>query len=266
MPIMDTGSENNIKLFFNTRRHLLLAIVLIWSIVALVFFAIKPQVQTLFVLRSNLEIEKEQYMDISRKIQDLQSIRISDQFQQKEKVDEVLPSYKPVMELLFNLNEAMKESNVGITSLLINPGEIATESAEISLLDPTSRDAATQRRQQRYSALRMELIVSGAEERVDQFLQLVERIAPFTSIVELEINTRTDREGVTRTEAEMLLHTYYYTQTIVTRIDDQLPSIGEKELKAFETIQQFMPSGFQKPTAIQGADLEDLFGIRGFEF
>ena len=266
MPIIDTGSENNIKLFFNTRRHLLLAIILIWAIVALVFFAIKPQVQTLFNLRSNLEVEREQYMDLSRKIQDLQNIRISDQFQQKEKVDEVLPSHKPVMELLFNLNQAMKESNVGITSLHISPGEIATESAEISLLDTAPKDTAAQRRQQRYSALRMELTVSGTEERVDQFLQLAERIAPFTSIVELEINTRTDREGVTRTEAEMLLNTYYYTQTIVTRVDDQLPSIGEKELKAFETIQQFMPPGFQKPTAIESADLEDLFGIRGFEF
>ena len=161
----------------------------------------------------------------------------------------------------------MQRADVTVSALKINPGEIATESAEVIIAEPakaTTKKSVATKEQKAYSALKLDLTVNGEQENVDEFLQLVERISPFTSIVELNIKKTFNQEkDRTVTEAELLLNTYYYTQNITSNISDQLPSVGEKELKAFNTIQQFMPSDFRPSTEIESADLEDLFGIKG---
>jgi len=66
--------------------------------------------------------------------------------------------------------------------------------------------------------------------------------------------------------AELVLNTYYYTGSISTSIEAQLPSVGDEELRVFDTIQKFRPSEFEPPTEIKESDVEDFFGIEGFEF
>jgi hypothetical protein len=267
MPLIEKGADNNIKLFINTRRYLLLSIILVWGTVALGAFAIKPQIDLVFNFRSDLAQEKDQYQNLVRKINELKQIEISQQFQQKETVDEVLPSHKPVLELLSNLYQAMQRAEVEVSALKINPGEIATEAAEAVITTPaqkTKKTTTVTKTPKAYNSLKLDLTVNGEQEKVDEFLELVERISPFTSIVELNIKKTFNKErDMTVTVAELLLNTYYYTQKIDSNITDQLPSVGEKELKAFNTIQQFMPSGFRPSTEIESADLEDLFGVRG---
>ncbi len=265
MPLAETKSDTNLKLFVNTRRYLLYAIVLIWTIAGLSFFVIKPRVESVFELRKDLAHKNDHYQALIRKINELKQIEISQQFQQKEKVDEVLPSHKPVLELLFNLGQAMHETNVFISDLEVSPGEIEEADAETKTDQPVAAKTSTSARQNNYEALSLELIASGRRNNVDNFLELVERISPFTSIIELSIKdiSRRETDGSV-TEAQLLLHSYYYTQTISADIEDELPSVETEELKAFATIQKFMPSDFHRPTEIKSSDIEDLFGIEGF--
>ncbi|KUK79026.1 MAG: hypothetical protein XD95_0654 [Microgenomates bacterium 39_7] len=272
MPIKETKNDLNFKLLINTRKQLILAIIMIWGVVGLIFFAIKPQVETIFSTNQKLDQEKDQYQRITRKLEELKQIEVSDQFQQKEQVDHVLPSYKPVLELLFNLNQAVQLSGVNATNLQISPGEIATPSAELELLESgTSRksDAPSTSKQRRYSNLALNLTVQGDSDAVDEFLELAERITPFTSIIELSIRGARggdEEKSTSSTEAEMTLHSYYYTQVITTDIDDSLPTVSDEELRAFNTIQQFVPSGFQQPTEVRNFNVEDLFEVPGFQF
>jgi hypothetical protein len=166
----------------------------------------------------------------------------------------------------------MEQSQVTISQLSISPGAIASQSAELNLVAPaaTRREDTTTKKptSKRYGSLKMELTVKGETENVDQFLELVERMTPFTSIVELTLSTSQQKKaGSTAilTEAEMLLETYYYTQVITTSTSEQLPVVGDRELRVFNTIQEFIPSGFRTPTEIQPSDVEDLFKIQGFE-
>jgi len=273
MPIKETKNDLNFKLLINTRKQLIIAIIMIWGTVGLIFFAIKPQIEAAFLTNQMLDEEKDQHQRITRKLEELKQIAVSDQFQQKEQVDRVLPSHKPVLELLFNLHQAVQLSKVRTTNLQINPGEIATPSAELDLLESgTTRradESASNRRSRRFSNLELSLTVQGTSDNVDEFLDLVEKITPFTSIIELNIrgtrgNDQDDPTGVA--EAEMKLHSYYYTQVITTNIDDSLPSVSEEELRAFNTIQQFVPSGFQQPTEVRDYNIEDLFQVPGFQF
>lgn len=272
MSIKETKSDLNFKLLLNTRKQLIIAIILIWGTVGLGFFAIKPQVETIFSTNQKLDQEKDQYQRITRKLEELKQIEVSDQFQQKEQVDHVLPSHKPVLELLFNLNQAVQLSGVTATNLQISPGEIATPSAELELLESGTAkksDAPSTSKQRRYSNLALNLTVQGNSDAVDEFLELAERITPFTSIIELSIRGARggdEERSTSSTEAEMTLHSYYYTQVITTDIDDSLPTVSDEELRAFNTIQQFVPSGFQQPTEVRNFNVEDLFEVPGFQF
>ncbi len=269
MAIAQTKQDLNIKLLLNSRKNLLLSIVIAWVCVAMVFFAIKPQIETIFVANKKLDLEKKQFQKVTLKINELKQIEISDQFKQKEKVDEVLPSHKPILELLYNLHQTVQSSQVAVISLLINPGSIASGSGELDLVANQRNQEATTTKKRRYDKLEMELVVKGESDQVDQFLETIERIAPFTSVVELNIKEskkNVSGEQVALSEAEILLNTYFYTQVISTSIEATLPTVGEKELRAFNTIQQFIPSGYQLPTDITNADIEDLFEVTGFKF
>ena len=275
MAILESKQDKNIKLFLNTRKHLLLSILFVWGAVSMLFFAIKPQLETVIEQRETLKKDVTQLEGISRKLNELKQIRLSDQFKQKDKVDEVLPSRKPVLELLTSLHQAMQQANVSVAALKINPGEITDEpSAELiaeggAASKPAAQTTKSKASTKGYSQLQMELKVRGDNDSLDEFLTLIERAAPFTSVVELSIrDTRIGRGETAQTiaEAEMILQTYYYTQTITTNIDDALPAVGEAELRAFNTIQQFIPSDFRKPTQVTSSNIEDLFGITGFEF
>jgi|GEM_PF-2050209 len=269
MAIAQTKQDLNLKLLLNSRKNLLMSIVVAWVSVVMVFFAIKPQIENIFVASKKLDLEKKQFQKVTLKINELKQIEISDQFKQKEKVDEVLPSHKPVLELLYNLHQTVQSSQVSIVSMLINPGSIASSSAELDLVASSKNQEAVPTKSRRFDKLEMELVIKGESDQVDQFLETVERIAPFTSVVELNIkesNKNESGELIALSEAEILLNTYFYTQVISTSVDATLPTVGEKELRAFNTIQQFIPSGYELPTDINNANIEDLFDVPGFKF
>ncbi len=274
MPLVDTKQNLNLKLLVNSRKKLLLAILLVWATVFMIFFGIKKQIESIFEINHKLDIEKEQFQRVTMKLNELKQIKISDQFKQKEKVDEVLPSHKPVLELLFNIQQIAQSSQASIVSLFINPGKIATESAELDLIETQTsslkKDQPTVTpRQKKFDSLQMELVVRGTPDQVDSFLNTIERITPFTSIVELSIRDSkskiTDTE-ITRQEATIVLNTYHYTQVISTSVDSALPTVGEKELRAFNTILDFAPSEYKLPSEIRNANIEDFFNIEGFKF
>lgn len=267
MALVESKSDLNIKLLINTRKKLILAIILVWGAVGLIFFAIKPQVESVFSVNKKLDLEKDQYQKVTNKLNELKQIQVSDQFQQKEKVDQVLPSYKPVLELLFNLNQAFQLADVSVTSFRISPGEIATPSAEQELISSGKAIEEKETRNTRgYNSLSFELTIKGDSENVDEFLDIAEKITPFTSIVELSIRGERGGGESNINEAEIVLDTYYYTQVISTNIEDSLPSVGDEELRAFNTIMDFVPSTFEQPTEIRSSEVEDLFDVPGFEF
>ena len=263
MPLLESKNEANLKLFFNTRQKIILAMALIWGALAMIFLAIKPQIVYLFELNDNLEAERQTLAALKRKVQELDQIEFSQQFERKDKVDEVLPSNKPLLELLFNLNQAMIQTKASVTELKISPGKIGEEADEPTK-SPAEKEEVSVRS---LSSLSMDLTIKGEADRVDEFIELIEKIAPFTSIVELKLNSRSDPDSDKKTAtAELVLNTYYYTGSISTSIEAQLPSVGDEELRVFDTIQKFRPSEFEPPTEIKESDVEDFFGIEGFEF
>jgi hypothetical protein len=265
----------NFKLFITNRKKLLLAIAMIWGGAVLAFFVGRPEFQQIFKSYDQLEQTRDKLEKLEKKNTDLKQMGASRHFKNKEKVDEVLPSHKPLLELLTNLHQAAKKSEVAVKELALEPGAVASSSADRQpqLTDEKSKDLALG-----YSKLEIELTASGDRPSIDQFTSLVERIVPFSTITEMTIATQhqgsraearqadeKEQAETTYAEARMLITTYYYTRSIKTSLSSPMPSIGQEEIDAFEKIQAFRPTDFQPISEIQSSDIEDLFNIKGYQ-
>lgn len=272
------NNNQNFKLILATRKRLILAIVLAWAAVGVAFFGIKSQVIALLDQRQELEKTRQELSQLKIKSSDLKQIEVSKQFQKKEKVDEVLPSHKPLLELLTNLQQAAMTTKVTLEEFSVSPGKVASVSAQpLNVTDPKQKTKRSSSGRS-YDTLDLKLIAKGESASVDEFTSLVERIVPFTTITDLKIKRQTVQASnlpeatasassseVVTAEADISLSTYYFTQSISTTLAQQLPSIGDEEIEAFEKIQQFRPSDFQPVTQLKEGTVEDLFEVEGIE-
>ncbi|MBD3250183.1 MAG: hypothetical protein GF381_01250 [Candidatus Pacebacteria bacterium] len=293
-----TTQDTNWKLFITNRRKFLLAVLMIWGGLALIYFGFRPQIKNILEINKKLSAARVQLSTLRQKSSDLKQIEVSEQFENIEKVDEVLPSHKPVLELMTNLHQASFATQVAMDEFSFRPGEIASASAQPianfqSELNTQSKPTTSKSRSKsqtdpnptnpnkRYSGFEFKLSVAGSKKNVTEFLTLVEQIVPLTTITDLNLSHTTNPNATNRgqaqieesksdswteTKATMTLTTYYYTQSITTTLTSQLPSIGDQEVEAFEKIQQFRPSGFRPQSEIiNSGELEDFFEVDSLE-
>jgi hypothetical protein len=287
--------DKNYKLILRNRRFLIMTALLAWANFILIMYVLKPSVTKITRTTNKLSSQQQELSKLEQKLSELNQIHLSDEFRKKDKVDEVLPSHKPLLELLANLNQAAKKTKILFTNFEISPGKVASPGAEVELNQGG----------QGYNSLELELSIKGLNADVEEFISLVEKIAPLTTITQLEISRQetqpeqaqhqleqavqrqnangtatasgqnqdlTDDQTQTEfnsdqahivTTANMIMLTYYYTKDVESTLSSSLPSVGEEEVKVFDTIQKFRPSNFEPQTELKHSDLEDIFGVEG---
>lgn len=250
----------NWRLFIATRKYMALAISFASAGIAITIFATYPQIGTLTTTQRSIKTEKSKVDKLKRKSIELEQIKTLPEFAQAETVNEVLPSYKPVLELLTSLNESAISSEVIISDFTLSPGAIATDSTKTQI---KTKKSATN-----YDILELDLTVSGPLKNVEKFMALIERISPITTITNLSLSRQSSGEE-TDTEvaakADLSLSTYFFTQSINAAIEVPLPQIGTKEQQVFLTVKEFLPSNLEKQTEIRGGGQTDFFGIDKLE-
>lgn len=250
----------NWRLFVATRRYLALTIAFSAATLAILFLAIYPQIGTLTATQRKLKSEQAVVEKLRRKSIELEQIKTLPEFAQADVVNEVLPSHKPVLELLTSLNNAAVTSQVVISDFTISPGEIATDS--------TKAQIKTKKSSGNFDVLKLDLSVSGPLGNVEKFMTLIERISPITTITNLSLSRRiagSEEAEEVEAKADLSLSTYFFTQSIKAAIESPLPQIGTKEQNIFQTVQEFLPSNLESQTEVQGGGQTDFFGIEKLE-
>lgn len=264
MAILSTLPDINLNILLATRKHLVSAVALALAGVILLILAY-TQVPGILATSQRLKVEEKKVADLNQKVLLLDQLKVSPEFNQTDEMDRILPSHKPLLELLNNLNAVGSQTNVSITEFEVSPGEIATDSTK-----PSDEQAERPKTQSNsgddYDSLALELTVRGTLEQVQQFMELIERVSPITTITELSLERETSSEtgqptGITR--AQLALSAYYYTKSITAAISTALPEISESERVVFQTILDFTPSNLEEQTSIISGSSQDLFGISG---
>lgn len=259
MATTERKNQLNYRTFLINRRSLAIAIGLGIVTVLLVVFAIIPQFQETMELISQLNNEKPKLEKLQRKLVELDNIQFSPEFSQKEIVDAALPSRKPLLELLTSLNTIAEADRVSITEFTLNPGLIATSEAEIQA------DAKKSANKDGVDSIDLEMTVVGTFDDVGRFMLDLEKISPFTTIVQLGLSSRASGDDFTDAasdmQAKISTKSYFFTQSVSASVEAPLPTLNEREQEVLSELANFSNVDLPEQLEITGGGLEDLFGV-----
>jgi len=217
------------------------------------------QISAVFETRKKMEVTQKKVDQLDKKVAEIESLKLTPEYAQAKKMNDILPSHKPLLELLNNLNAVASQTNVSITEFKINPGEIVTEG------QTETKTQVKKRKNADYDLLDLELSITGSLDQVKEFMNLIERVAPITTITNLTIDRKTDdlNNDKQLTRADLTLNTYYYTKTVSATLSSALPTITKEEKDIFQAILDFAPPKIESQTEIISGNNTDLFGING---
>lgn len=250
----------NYRLFLRTRKYLVYAVLSVVLTLVLLLALLWPQIQRIFSLYKQLQSENKAIVLLRQKAQALEAIEANPIYQNQNKIHRVLPSRKAVFELLASLKYAADISSVTVTKIDLNPGLLATDSAQAA---QPSRVAPTARKIPGVEKLLIQITVEGNKSSINLFTSQLNNIVPLTSITKMSLQAMKGNAldfGTTDFEAEIELTTYYFNNTIVVSASSPLPKVTDKEQKALSALSNFFDPQFTRPSNITGGGVEDLFG------
>ncbi len=256
-------NEVNLKSVFAIRKYVVIPAVSVVVILLLTVFVFVPQVRSIIELRSGLVSSQKELDKLEEKVQALSSLDEDTLIKQVETLETVLPTKKAVIEWLHALNGLSGESQVALGEIVLNPGSIATESAEASTSSktrPTPTPKPTSSSRDRVVSAQLEsfelgLEIEGSIDGVTHFLENIQQVAPVVRITALELVPVARRRGgvvpeeqlrgeIAQAKMELLLF-YVPLPNQLAPVSKALDIISASEfelLERFEEFQVYEPS------------------------
>lgn len=250
--MIENRSEFNWRLFWNTRKELVLAGLFFIISAMMLFIGIIQQIPP---IQKDLATLKEREVELAKfyeKAEQLKQLAIDPNFNKSSDIDQVLPSHKPLLEILNNLNSVANNTEVVIKNFSLNPGEIATDSTKVKKSTST----------QKYDQLDLDFSVSGPLWKIQNFLNLIEQVTPISTITSISINRNIDDDKDALAQADLVLRSFYFTQPIKTTITSPLPDITNAERTIINNINELIPSNLEKQEEVITGDRGNLFGLQ----
>ena len=248
----ENNKEFNWRLFWNTRKELVLGILFFVLSLMILLIGILQQIKPIQADLKELKDKQADLAKFSEKAEQLKQLAIDPNFSQSSSIDKVLPSHKPLLEILSNLNSVAYGSEVVIKNFSLNPGEIATDTTKVK---KTTNN-------QRYDYLDLDFSVSGPLWKIQNFLTLIEQVTPISTVTNISINRNIDEDKNAQAQADLVLRTFFFTQPIKTTITSPLPVIASADRKIIEDINELIPNTLEQQKDVITGDRGNLFGLQ----
>jgi hypothetical protein len=268
--IKPLNQQNNLKYIYNTRRYL------VWSgffgllAIILIFASLVPQINSISELYSDLIKENKRVAQLRIKVAQLVNSNDSLIMTNADKINQTLPSKKPLLELLTALNGVGNKSKVRFDDISLTPGKISTDSAETKQSSRKKSKAASSTT--KHETLHLDVTVTGGINNINLFLTEIEQIAPFTTITAMTLNEKsidnaTIDSGDAVFEAKLTISTYFFSKSISVNVDAKLPELTVSQREIIDNLQGFTYSTIEQQDEIKGGGLDNLFpniGVSAF--
>jgi Tfp pilus assembly protein PilO len=260
----------NQRYLLNTRRFATLAACLVLTSGLLILFVIVPQIQSVIQLVDDLQEANKDVASLRQKVDQLGDLHQSDLIVSQDAINSVLPSRKPLLELLTSYSQIAQETGVQFSDVSLSPGRIATQAATAapsadSGQSGARRAAPTRRRTADYDQLDLNMKVSGTLSNINQFLQRVEQIAPVTTVTNMSLTEKLVRSEEAQPadffEADLTTTSYFFTQPVSATVRAPLPTVTAEQQAVISQINTFFIPQVDEQTVITGGGLQDLFGL-----
>jgi len=261
----------HVEYFLRARRYLVLTVVLgvaVLGLVALLWMQEVPQVVDLW---GKLQTEKQNAAALQRKAAALQSSAAIDQVDNYHKIDTLLPSKKPLLQLLDNLGAAATSAQVSLSQIQTTPGRVATNSAQLQSDASTLAVSVPNEKINGIDVLDVGVTVDGSLPQINAFVKNIENITPISDITQFQLTqtmgSQQTSQGVVQSangyEAKLRVTSYYFTQPISVTIDASLPEVNATEQQFLNQLSTFNFASETQQQNVQGGGLNDLFNTPG---
>jgi hypothetical protein len=257
---MKIEKKINWRLFVRNRRFLLYAVGVIVLSLGLVLKASVPLVSSILSADSELKEKNKSVRQLEQKAESLRNLQAGDVVAKQQLVNQILPSRKPVLELLTSLNVVAGQTGVSFIDFQVSPGEIASDSTAVS-----PRAVARKNKDMSYDTVSVQLTAVGTFQQVQEFLRKTEQLAPLTTVTDLNLSIKRKRVGVVEendaVSAELVLDTYFYTQSLKAALAAPLPALNQQHEDLLAQLGTFMVPTYSQQQEIISSGVLDLFGV-----
>lgn len=263
-PLTKTSSSSaSISVQARRRSSLLIAVGLLIGSLLVLAFVVVPQTQQAWSLYQKTQKKQDDIAKLQAKLRELDSVTLTGEYvSSRELVESVLPEKKPLLEVLTSLDQVRRASNVELSDLTTSPGLLASGSAS-----PSRSQSSEQQ------ALSLSFTVAGTYDQVSQFMELIEKTAPFTTIKSFKISeqngTRTARNNQLLPTNDDLLRvsmesdTYFAVVNVTHNSTAPIPQLSNQSTAVLNQLRDFATIALPEQREVQGGGLEDLFGLPG---
>lgn len=250
--MIENINEVNWKLLWNTRKELVLAVLFFVLSLMILFIGILQQIKPIQADLKKLKEQQTELAKFSEKAEQLKQLAADPNLNQSSSIDNVLPSHKPLLEILSNLNNVAYTTEVVIKNFSLSPGEIATDTTRVK---KTTNN-------QRYDYLDLDFSVSGQLWKIQEFLTLIEQVTPISTITSISINRNIDENKNAQAQADLVLRTFFFTQPIKTTITSPLPVIAAGDRQIINSINELIPNNLEQQKSVITGNRGNLFGLQ----
>lgn len=250
-------TDLNLRHFARTRRWLLLTIGMGLAAVVVIGGGIGPSVNRTLAMQQNISKQKKALDLLQAKIASFDQAETLQVLSLADKIDQALPSAKPLRELTSGVNQAAGDAQVVITTISLSPGLISTGSAQPQVKKQTKVVTG-------YEDLEITLTVEGTLSQLNQFFVYVEQMLPLTivsSISLTELPRQTTATGELLFQADVTLKSFFFTKSVSAAIDDPIPELGALESQVLLQLPTFRIPPALGQNSIVGGGQEDLFAV-----
>lgn len=275
------GKNINARYVMHTRRFATYAVLLAVFSLSVVGLFIVPQAQNILDRFGELRTQETQVQQLQRKLAQLQELPQSELFLQADKINQILPSRKPLLELLTAFSDVSRATSVTYSDLSLSPGRVATAGADLVEQASRAQEQTTQRRTQPQAntrrgpasgveSLNVRLKITGQLENINAFLTNIEAIAPITTVTRLSLAERSSQRDSVGSlfEAELEVETYFFTRSISTSLAAPIPVLNATQQVTLEELNTYVYPDTRVMDVIRGGSQDpfrvsqpELFGL-----
>lgn len=261
------ANQLNFKYLLNTRQYLLIAIGFATASLLVFFSLMFPSIQSLQGKRAEFADEQQKLASLEKKVSLLSNIESLSAYGEREKINTLLPSNKPLLSVIQRLELISAETGVIVSGFVVSPGDISTGSAEVKKKSSDAKDQTAEK-------LDLQLNITGRMSNINGFLSAIETMTPLTDLTAISLAAVQRRQDLTPQdqalentdpifEARLSVSSYYFAKSVVqSRVDQALPDINQFDESVLTQLQQYRVFDSAPPVStdvIQGGGKTNLF-------
>jgi hypothetical protein len=199
-------------------------------ILGLSVLVVKPQIENIFKLRSQVVKQRERLKQLTEKASLLESTSKDELTKKVKKTEEVFPSEKPAIQVINTISYLSQQAEVVFSGVELSPGMLSTPSAK-----------AKKEKISKLPSIQAGFTVDGSKENVFKFFDSLEKATPIMRIEGLSLSL-TEAPDLIDIMSGAIEVSVFYKQPpqSIGKVDSPLTLLTAEETAALTTIEGFV--------------------------